>query len=132
MNNPELYLKKVRIGNESTLFLDLTEPYYEDDDAISSYRIKCIIPVDEEKAFAVYAVDHSIIACQFYLDNELIMLGDDETIQFMSMDEVRLVRDLGEIAIDGTVYTIKNAVFHIIDRAGGCQNMIIFDLEKKQ
>lgn len=131
MQNPELYLKEVRTDDEEDLFLDLTNSYFDESDIISAYRLKCIVRNKENKAFAIYEVNHSIIACQFYLGDELILLGNDETVQFMSMDEVRFMRELGEIAIDGTIYRITSTVFNIIDKVGGCQNMIVFNLENK-
>nr|DAL75914.1 MAG TPA: hypothetical protein [Caudoviricetes sp.] len=131
MQNPELYLKEVRTDDEEKLFLDLIDPYFDEDDIISAYRLKCVVQSKENKAYAVYEVNHNIIACRFYLDDELLLLGNDETVQFMSMDEVRFVRELGEIAIDGLVYSIRSTVFHVIDKPGGCQNMIVFNLENK-
>lgn len=132
MQNPELDVRQVRTTGADTLFFDLIEPFLNGGrDRISPYRLKHVIPGNEGTAYAVYEVNHNILAVQCYLGDELLTFGDDETVQFMSMEEIRLVRDLGEVAIDGVPYIIKSMTFNIIDGAVGCQHMIVFCLENK-
>lgn len=132
MQNPELDVRQVRITGEDELFFDLASPFFDDNkDQISPYRLKHLISVNGKSAYAVYEVNHDILAVQFYLDDELLTFGDDVPVQFMSMDEVRLIKELGVITIDGVTYSIKGMTFNIIDGTFGCQHMIVFNLETK-
>ncbi len=127
MQNPELDVRRVRTTSDDKLFLDLVEPFISGDkDQINHYRLKHIVPCDESTAYAVYEADHNILAIQFYYKEKPLMFGDEETVQFMSMDEIRLLRELGEVTIDGITYTIENTIFNIVDGAKGYQHMIIF------
>lgn len=129
MQNPELDVKRVRTTNEDELFLDLITPFInEGKDKISPYRLKHVVPCSDNYAYAVYEVDHSILAAQFYLGDELVHFGDDEPLQFMSIEEIKLVREIGEIAIDGTSYRVQNTVFNMIDGPMECQHMVVFNL----
>lgn len=129
MQNPEVDVRQVRITDEDDFFLDLVEPFVTGDkDQINHYRLKHIVQRDARTAYAVYEADHNILAIQFYYRNKPLMFGDEETVQFMSMDEIRLLRELGEVTIDGITYTIDNTIFNIIDGTKGYQHIIIFNL----
>lgn len=129
MQNPEVDVRQVRITGEDEFFLDLVEPFVTGDkDQINHYRLKHIVQRDAQTAYAVYEADHNILAIQFYYRNKPLMFGDEETVQFMSMDEIRLLRELGEVTIDGITYTIDNTIFNIIDGTKGYQHIIIFNL----
>lgn len=79
--------------------------------------------------YAIYEVDHSILPVQFRLCDEILTFGDDDSTQFMSLDEIRLMRELGEVVIDGVHYSIESMSLHIVDKVGRCQYMIVFGLE---
>lgn len=129
MQNPELDVRRVSTTSDDKLFWDLAEPFTNGDkDQINHYRLKHIVPCGECSAYAIYEADHNILAVQFYYKDRLLTFGDDEAVQFMSMDEIRLLRELGEVAIDGITYVIENTVFNIVDGARGYQHMIIFNL----
>ncbi len=129
MQNPELDVQRVRITSEDALFLDLIEPFVNGGkDKISPYRLKHVVPCNDDCAYAVYEVDHNILAVQFYIGDELVYFGDEEPLQFMSIEEIKLVREIGEVAIDGTSYRIRSTVFNMIDGPIECQHMVIFNL----
>jgi len=129
MQNPELDIRRVRITSEDDLFLDLIEPVINGSkDKISPYRLRDVVPCNDDCAYAVYEVDHSILAVQFFIDDELVCFGDEEPLQFMSIEEIKLVREIGEVAIDGTLYRIQSMAFNMIDGPMECQHMVIFNL----
>ncbi len=128
MQNPELFIHKINTNSEEQLFADLIEPFDDNCQAISQYRLKHIIPSNGETSYAVFELDHGILGVQFYLDDELLTFGDDQSIEFMSMDEIRLLRELGEVSIDGTNYLVNDVRFNLIDGPMECQHMVVFDL----
>lgn len=129
MQNPELDVRQIRITDDDDFYLDLVEPFIcGDKDQINHYRLKHIIRRDEQTSYAVYEADHNILAIQFYYRDELLTFGDEETVQFMSIEEISLLRELGEVTIDGVTYAIENTIFNIVEGAMGCQHMIIFNL----
>jgi len=64
-------------------------------------------------------------------NDEILTFGDDESAQLMSLEEIRLMRELGEVIIDDTHYSIEDTSLHIVDKAGGCQRMIVLGLKRK-
>lgn len=129
MQNPKSNVRQIRTTGENELYIDLISPFLNGDkDEISSYRLKHIVPGGGETAYAVYEVNHNIMAVQFYYGERLLTFGDDEPIQFMSIEEIKLTRELGEVTIDGMTFSIDSVSFNIIDGAIGCQHMIIFNL----
>lgn len=132
MQNPEFDVRQVSLASEDRLFLDLASPFLSDGkDCISSYRIRHVIPCGSKMAYAIYEVDHSILPVQFCLCDEIHTFGDDESTQFMSLDEIRLMRELDEVVIDDIHYSIESMSLHIVDKVGRCQHMIIFGLKNK-
>lgn len=135
MQNPELDVRQIRLVGEDELFFDLASPFLcKDKDEISSYRLRQVVhgcTGEVDRAYAIYEMNHDILAVQFFIDKELLSFGDDESVQFLSVDEVRLIRELGTISIDGTAYSIKNTTYNLIDGAGGCQRMFVFTLTEK-
>lgn len=135
MQNPELDVRQIRLVGEDKLFLDLASPFLcKGKDEISSYRLKqvvCGCTGEANKAYAIYEMNHDILAVQFFIDKELLSFGDEESVQFLSVDEVRLIKELGTISIDGIAYSIKNTAYNLIDGAGGCQRMLVFTLTEK-
>lgn len=132
MQNPELDVKQVSTASEDRLFLELVAPVLKgNSDCSGSYRLRHIIPCAEGMAYAVYEKDHNILPVQFTINGETLVFGYDERSQIMSLDEIRLIRELGETVIDGTPYSIENTTLCIVDNAGGCQHMIVFELKNK-
>lgn len=129
MQNPELDVHLVRLSNEGSLFLDLIEPFADGrKETISPYRLKHIVPYGKDYAFAVYEIDHGILAVQFFIDNELVRFGDDEPLQFMSVEEIRLLREIGCVSIDGEQYRITGTVLNLVDGPMECRHMVVFNL----
>lgn len=132
MQNPEFDVRRISTASEDKLFLDLAEPFLRDNkDCISSYRLKYVIQCGGDAAYAIYEEDHSILPVRFCLGEESLVFGNDESAQLMPIDEIRLMRELGEVVIDGVNYYIENTRLHIADEAGKCQHMIVFDLKNK-
>lgn len=132
MQNPEFDVRRVSTANEDEFFLDLAEPFLRDSkDCISSYKLRHVIKCGGNAAYAIYEEDHSILPVRFCLDGESLVFGNDESSQLMPIDEIRLIRELGEVVIDGISYYIENARLYIADEAGKCQHMIVFDLKNK-
>ncbi len=132
MQNPEFDVRKVSTVSEDKFFLDLAEPFLRDKkDCVSSYRLKHVIQYGRDAAYAIYEEDHSILPVRFCLGKETLVFGNDESAQLMPIDEIRLMRELGEVVIDGVNYYIENAQLYIADEAGKCQHMIVFDLKNK-
>ena len=96
---------------------------------INSYRLKHIIPGNGKTNYAAYEMNHSILAVQFYYHDRLINFCDEEPVQFMVLDEILLIRELGEITIDGISYFIESMTFNLTNGEAGCQHMIIFNLQ---
>lgn len=129
MQNPELFVHHVNAASEDKLYADLVSPFLDDGkDKISPYRLRHLIPSSGENALAVFELDHSILAAQFYLGDELLVFGDGEPVQFMSVDEIKLVRELGEVAVDGTLHSIESVMFNLVDGPMECQHMVVFNL----
>ena len=130
MQNPEIEVRQVRTTEENELFIDLVLPMLnEGKTKTSPYRLKQILPGTEGMAYAIYEVRHDIMAVQFYFREELLTFGNDEALQFMTMDEIKFIKELGEVTIDGITYSVDTTTFNIIDGVAGCQRMIVFNLK---
>lgn len=128
MHRPQMDARQIRTTSENDLFIDLVTQFPEDKNVINSYRLKQIIPKDNGSAYAIYEECRNILAVQFYLNKKLLSFVDDNPVHYMSIDEIRLLREVGEVVIDGIYYSIENVEFNIIDGSVGCQHMIIFNL----
>ena len=126
---PQTDVRKVRTSSEGDMFIDLaTQHFPADEDAIGSFHIKHICDAGDGTAYVVYEENRNLLAVQFYLRDNLLTFCDESPVHYMSIDEIRLLREVGEVAIDGIYYSIENTVLNIIDRSAGCQHMIIFNL----
>lgn len=131
MQNPGFDVRQVSTASEDKLFFDLMAPFLRNEDCVSSYRLRHVIQCGENAAYAIYEEDHSVLPVQFCLDGEILILGNDEPTQLMALDEIRLMRELGDVVIDGVNYYIENTSVHIADEVNRCQRMIVFDLKSK-
>lgn len=130
MQSSVLDVRKIRTTCEDDLFFDLVGPFITGSkNRASPYRLIHFVPCDSRTAYAVYETDHNIVAVQFYLNGEQVAFADEEPVRFMSMDMVRLIKELGEVIIDGKPFVIDDMRFDIIDGTYGCQYMIIFNLK---
>ena len=130
MQNPEFDVRKVSLASEDKLFLDLATPFLSDSGGLAgAYRPSQIIPCGGETAYAIYEKDYSVLPVQFYSHDGFLAFDGDESMQFMTLDEVRLIKELGEIVIDGTHYSIENAGLHIVHEAVRNQHIIVFNLK---
>lgn len=128
MHRPQMDARQIRTTSESELFVDLVTQFPEDKDVISSYQLKHVVSAGNGTAYAIYEENRNILAVQFYLNDRLLSFVDDDPVHYMSIDEIRLLREVGEVAIDGIYYSIESTVFNIVDGSVGCQHMIIFNL----
>lgn len=104
MQNPEFDVRRVSTASEDNLFLDLVSPFLSDSKSgISSYRLKHIIQCEGDVAYAIYAEDHSVLPVRFCVHDEELTFGNDEPMQHIPLDEIRLLRELGEVVIDGII-----------------------------
>lgn len=128
MHRPQVDARQIRTTSESELFVDLVTQFPEDKDIISSYQLKHVVSAGNGTAYAIYEENRNILAVQFYLNDRLLSFVDNDPIHYMSIDEIRLLREVGEVAIDGIYYSIESTVFNIVDGSVGCQHMIVFNL----
>lgn len=130
MQNPEFDVRKVSLANEDKLFLGLATPFLNDSSSLADvYRPSQVIPCGGETAYAIYEKDYSVLPIKFFSNDECLAFDGDEPVQFMTLDEVRLIKELGEIVIDGTHCSIENIKLHIVHEAGRIQHIIIFNLK---
>lgn len=128
MHRPQMDARQIRATSENELFVDLVTQFPEDKDVISSYQLKHVVSAGDGTAYAIYEENRNILAVQFYLNDRLVSFVDDDPVHYMSIDEIRLLREVGEVAIDGIYYSIESTVFNIVNGNVGCQHMIIFNL----
>ena len=130
MQNPEFDVRKVSLANEDKLFLGLATPFLNDSSGlVDVYRPSQVIPCGGETAYAIYEKDYSVLPVKFCSNDERLAFDGDESVQFMSLDEVRLIKELGEIVIDGTHCSIESIKLHIDHEAGRNQHVIVFNLK---
>lgn len=128
MHRPQMDARQIMTTSENELFIDLVTQFPENKSTRCSYRLKQIIPKDDETAYAIYEESCNILAVQFYLNDKPLSFTGDDPVHYMSIDEIRLLREVGEVTINGIYYSIESVIFNIINGSTRCQHMIIFNI----
>lgn len=124
MQNEKMFVRQIDVSNADDLFLSLSEPYFTDRSGITnSYRVAHIVCGDDKKTYAVYEQIPNMVAVQFVVDGEELDLGEKETVQFMPVDVILLIKNLGAVAIADSVYGVNSIVFHITDSTAECRQI---------
>lgn len=127
---PQTDVRQVRTTSEGDMFIDLaTQHFPADEDAIGSFHIKHIYNAGDGTAYAIYEENRDLLAVQFYLRDNLLTLCDEAIVQYMSINEIRLMRDIGEVSVDGISYLIESMAFNLITGEAGCQRIVIINLQ---
>lgn len=132
MKNNELFVRRIEASDVDSLFLGLSEPYFADCGAtLNPHRIAHLVYGDSDDMYAVYEPIPNIVATQFVLDGSPLAFGEKRTVHFMSLDAIRLIKDLGGLAINNVAFSVDSIVFTLIDEESEYQPLIKINLKKK-
>lgn len=117
MNN--VVVRTIEYESDNQLYARLNELMeYRVETAVQKMRVVSLQVVENGKALAYLEPDRSVLQVRFLVDGEELRFMDSPSrYSFMTMEEVRMIDQNGELMICDKAYEVQSAVF-CVDTAG--------------
>lgn len=124
-------VKVIEFSNEDDLYSqidDLTNTDYQSDELDKPYKVSSINLIHEHKALVYLEEDLNVLPVHFFYcsDGEEIVPSEEaHNEEFMTIQEIKLICDLGSVTIEGREYDIDDIKYTINAYGTRCVNFYV-------
>lgn len=131
MVKPDFFIRRMDARNENEIFNKLYFENQKTNNSDLTLYLPEIFNYDDQ-TYAFFKQRYDLIATRFEMADEVFYFADDEDndIEYLTIDEINLLRSMGKLSIDGAAYKIIDAKFELIDTSIGAQRLFTFKLEE--
>lgn len=117
LNN--MVVRTIEYQNDNELYMKLNQLMeYRVGTAVQKMKVGQLQIIEDGKAMAYLELDESVVQVRFLFDGEEIRFPDSPRREvFMTMDEVKMIDQNGELMLCDKAYEVQSVVF-CMDTAG--------------